>query len=309
MSEISALIVKKLRDQTGAGMMDCKKALLETDGNLDKATDWLRKKGISGAEKKSARTAADGLVGVSLNKNFASLVEVNTETDFVSRNTDFQEFVVSVSEIASKGVNSLEELLSSPYKEEKQNVSEKLTELVGQIGENLVLRRCEVLKNTGNLLFSSYMHSLVKPGIGKIGVIVSYKVEKNDESAALLAKQIAMHIAATRPIALNKETVDEDAVNKEKEIYREQAKSSGKPENIIEKMVIGRIAKFYSEIVLLEQTWVIDGESKVSEVINNFEGEKGYSFELQDFKYFILGEGIEIEEKDFASEVAEQINK
>ena len=309
MSEISALIVKKLRDQTGAGMMDCKKALLETDGNLDKATDWLRKKGISGAEKKSARTAADGLVGVSLNKNFASLVEVNTETDFVSRNTDFQEFVVSVSEIASKGVYSLEELLSSPYKEEKQNVSEKLTELVGQIGENLVLRRCEVLKNTGNLLFSSYMHSLVKPGIGKIGVIVSYKVEKNDESAALLAKQIAMHIAATRPIALNKETVDEDAVNKEKEIYREQAKSSGKPENIIEKMVIGRIAKFYSEIVLLEQTWVIDGESKVSEVINNFESEKGYSFELQDFKHFILGEGVEIEEKDFASEVAEQINK
>ena len=153
------------------------------------------------------------------------------------------------------------------------------------------------------------MHSQVKPGIGKIGVIVSYKVEKNDKSATLLAKQIAMHIAATGPIALNKETVGEDVVNREKEIFAEQAKSSGKPENIIEKMVIGRIAKFYSEIVLLEQTWVIDGESKVSEVINNFEGEKGYSFELQDFKYFILGEGIEIEEKDFASEVAEQINK
>ena len=309
MSEISALIVKKLRDQTGAGMMDCKKALLETDGNLEKAIDWLRKKGISGAEKKSVRTAADGLVGVSLNKNFAALVEVNTETDFVSRNTDFQEFVVSVSGIASNGINSLQELLSSPYKEEKQNVSEKLTELVGQIGENLVLRRCEVLKNNDNLSFSSYMHSQVKPGIGKIGVIVSYKVKKNDEAAASLAKQIAMHIAATRPIALNKETIDEDVVNKEKEIYREQAKLAGKPDNIIEKMIIGRIAKFYSEIVLLEQTWVIDGESKVSEVVKNFESEKGYSFELQDFKHFILGEGVEIEEKDFASEVAEQINK
>ena len=309
MSDVSAALVKKLRDQTGAGMMDCKTALIESRGNLEDAQDWLRKKGISGAEKKSIRTAADGLIGLAVGDKAASLVEVNSETDFVSRNVDFQNFVNDVSETALAGITSLENLKKAKFKNENKDVVTKLTELVGQIGENIVLRRCEVIEKSADFSFSSYVHGQVSAGLGKIGVILAYKSNNKGKHSIEFAKQIAMHIAASKPVSLNVESLEKNIIEREKKILKEQAKTSGKPDEIIDKMVEGRMSKFYSEIVLLEQLWVIDGESKVSKAIKNFESTHDCNFEIKNFKFFVLGEGIEVEKKDFASEVEEQINK
>ena len=309
MSEISASLVKQLREQTGAGMMDCKRALTETEGKIDDAVDWLRKKGISGAVKKSTRIAADGLVGVSIGDSTASLVEVNSETDFVSRNDDFQNFVSGISKIALDNISTLEDLKKSQYYDSKKNVEEKLTELVGKIGENLVLRRLETMKFKDNTFFSSYVHGQVKSNLGKIGVIIAIKCDKDCEEALQLGKQIAMHIAASKPITLNINSVHKNLIEREKKILFDQAKSSGKPEKIINQMVMGRISKFYNEIVLMEQTWVMDGETKLSKIIKNFENDMKCNFIIKDFKYLVLGEGIELDKKDFVSEVAEQANK
>ena len=308
MSEVTASLVKELRDKTGAGMMDCKNALVETNGNIEESIDWLRKKGISGAEKKSARVAADGVIAVSINTDAAALVEINSETDFVSRNPDFQKFAKIISEIALINGQSIEELKKAKYLDSGKSVEEALTDLIGLIGENIVLRRSSLLKNANNNIFSSYIHGQVNEGLGKIGVILSLESNIDSDKIKDLGKQIAMHIAASKPMAISSDDVDPEVIERERSILVEQAKDSGKPDNIIEKMVDGRISKFFSEITLLDQTWVIDGESKVSKIIKDLEKDLSCNILIKDFKYFVLGEGIEVEKKDFATEVAEQIN-
>ena len=308
MSEVTAALVKELRDKTGAGMMDCKNALVETNGNLEESIDWLRKKGISGAEKKSARVAADGVVTVSVNSDAAALVEINSETDFVSRNPDFQNFAKNISHIALSSGDSIEELKKAKYLDSEKSVEETLTDLIGLIGENIVLRRTHILKNTNNNIFSSYLHGQINEGLGKIGVILSIESSGPIDKINELGKKIAMHIAASKPVAINADDVDPKVIERERSILIEQAKESGKPDNIIEKMVEGRISKFFSEITLMDQIWVIDGESKVLKIISDAEKDLSCNIIIKDFKYFILGEGIEVEKKDFATEVAEQIN-
>ena len=308
MSEVTASLVKELRDKTGAGMMDCKNALVETNGNIEESIDWLRKKGISGAEKKSARVAADGVIAVSINTDAAALVEINSETDFVSRNPDFQKFAKNISEIALINGQTIEELKKAKYLDSGKSVEEALTDLIGLIGENIVLRRSSLLKNTNNNIFSSYIHGQVNEGLGKIGVILSLETNITSDKIEDLGKQIAMHIAASKPMAISSDDVDPEVIERERSILVEQAKDSGKPDNIIEKMVDGRISKFFSEITLLDQTWVIDGESKVSKIIKDLEKDLSCNILIKDFKYFVLGEGIEVDKKDFATEVAEQIN-
>ena len=308
MSEVTASLVKELRDKTGAGMMDCKNALVETNGNIEESIDWLRKKGISGAEKKSARVAADGVIAVSINTDAAALVEINSETDFVSRNPDFQKFAKNISEIALIHGQTIDELKKAKYLDSDKNVEEALTDLIGLIGENIVLRRSSILMNTNNNIFSSYIHGQVNEGLGKIGVILSLESNIANDKIENLGKQIAMHIAASKPMAISSDDVDPEVIERERSILIEQAKDSGKPDNIIEKMVDGRISKFFSEITLLDQTWVIDGESKVSKIIKDLEKDLSCNILIKDFKYFVLGEGIEVDKKDFATEVAEQIN-
>ena len=307
MSLITAALVKELRDKTGAGMMDCKNALVETNGNIEESVDWLRKKGISGAEKKSARTAADGVVTVSVSENAAALVEINSETDFVSRNPDFQKFAKNVSSIALNSGSNLDELKNAKYLDSGKTVKDALTDLIGLIGENIVIRRTVLFNSSKNIL-SSYIHGQIDEGLGKIGVILSIESNGDVEKIKELGKKLAMHIAASKPVAISSKDVDPSIIDRERKILIEQAKDSGKPDNIIEKMVEGRISKFFSEITLLDQTWVMDGESKVSKVIENIEKEISCNIVIKDFKYFILGEGIEVETKDFATEVAETIN-
>ena len=306
MSIVNAALVKQLRDKTGAGMMDCKKALVESDGKIEEAIDWLRKKGISGADKKSSRIAADGLVAISSSNKAISLVEINSETDFVSRNPDFQNFVKDVSEIALDNGSEIDLLKKAPYKKDK-SVSESLTELIAKIGENIVLRRTTSI-TTKNSIFSSYIHGQVSNGMGKIGVIISIESNGDTEKIMNFGKQLSMHIAAAKPLSISSEDVDKNIIERERNILIEQAKSSGKPDNIIEKMVEGRIKKFFSEITLLDQIWVMDGETKVSKVIEQKEKELNCNINILEFKLFVLGEGIEVEKKDFAEEVAEQIN-
>jgi elongation factor Ts len=307
MSLITAALVKELRNKTGAGMMDCKNALVETNGNIEESVDWLRKKGISGAEKKSSRTAAEGVVTVSFNNNAAALVEINSETDFVSRNPDFQKFAKNVSNIALSFGSNLDELQNAKYLDSGKSVKDALTDLIGLIGENIVLRRTALFNSATNI-FSSYIHGQIDEGLGKIGVILSIESDGDVEKVKEFGKKLAMHIAASKPVAISSKDVDPSIIDRERKILIEQAKDSGKPDNIIEKMVEGRISKFFSEITLLDQTWVMDGESKVSKVIENIEKEISCNIVIKDFKYFILGEGIEIETKDFATEVAETIN-
>ena len=307
MSLITAALVKELREKTGAGMMDCKNALVESNGNIEESIDWLRKKGISGAEKKSARVAADGVVTVSMSDNSAALVEINSETDFVSRNPDFQNFARNVSNIALNLGSSLEELENAKYLESGKSVKDALTDLIGLIGENIVLRRT-VLFNSASNIFASYIHGQIDEGLGKIGVIVAIESNGDEIKVKEFGKKLSMHIAASKPVAISANDVDPSIIDRERKILIDQAKDSGKPDNIIEKMVEGRISKFFSEITLLDQIWVMDGETKVSKVIENIEKEISCNIVIKDFKYFILGDGIEIETKDFATEVAETIN-
>ncbi len=307
MSLITAALVKELREKTGAGMMDCKNALVETNGNIEESIDWLRKKGISGAEKKSVRVAADGVVTVSMSDNSAALVEINSETDFVSRNPDFQNFARNVSKIALNSGSSLEELENAKYLDSEKSVKDALTDLIGLIGENIVLRRT-VLFNSSSNIFASYIHGQIDKGLGKIGVIVVIESNGDERKVKEFGKKLSMHIAASKPVAISANDVDPSIIDRERKILIEQAKDSGKPDNIIEKMVEGRISKFFSEITLLDQIWVMDGETKVSKVIENIEKEISSNIIIKDFKYFILGDGIEIETKDFATEVAETIN-
>ncbi len=303
MAAISAALVKELREKSGAGMMDCKKALGETDGDLESAVDWLRKKGLAAAAKKAGRVAAEGLVGVSVKGTSAAVVEVNSETDFVARNKIFQGYVAKVSELALAADGCTDCLASMPFGDTGRNVREQLTEMVGTIGENMHLRRTARLKVESGVV-AAYVHAQVAPNLGKIGVLVA--LESTGDVAALetLGKQIAMHVAAANPLFLDVSSVDAEALRRERDVLSEQARASGKPEAIIEKMVDGRIRKYYEEAVLLEQIFVVDGESKITKVLADAEKQVGAPVKLTGFVRMCLGEGIEKEENDFAVEVA-----
>jgi elongation factor Ts len=296
MAEITAALVKDLRETTGAGMMDCKKALTESNGDIQAAIDWLRKKGLSAAAKKSGRVAAEGLVGVALAPGKVAMVEINAETDFVARNEAFQNFVETVAKLALTTGEDVEALKAAAYPGTGRNVADEIVHLVATIGENMTVRRVAVIDVPGGVA-SAYIHGALKPGLGKIGVIVGLE-GKTGEAIETLGKQIGMHVAATRPDALTIAEVDPAALEREKNVLSEQARASGKPEAIIEKMVEGRVKKFYEDVVLLEQVWVHDGENKVKAVVEK-SGAK-----ITRFARFHLGEGIEKEATDFAAEVA-----
>jgi elongation factor Ts len=298
MAAITAALVKDLRDKTGAGMMDCKKALTETDGEIEPAIDWLRKKGLAAAAKKSGRVAAEGLVGVASAANKAAIVEVNAETDFVARNETFQEFVAKVAEIVLEIGDDLDAVNAAPFPDTGRTVAEELTHMVATIGENMTIRRAKVLSVSEGVV-ASYMHKALRPGLGQIGVLAAVEGPGELVTLETLGRQVGMHVAAARPEALDIDAVDPAALDRERAVLSEQARASGKPEAIIEKMVDGRIRKYYEEVVLLEQVWVHDGESRVRAVA------KKAGVTLTGFVRFQLGEGVEKPQgPDFAAEVA-----
>jgi elongation factor Ts len=298
MADITAAMVRDLRDKTGAGMMDCKKALVEANGDMEAAIDWLRKKGLSAAAKKSGRVAAEGLVGVASAPNVAAMVEVNAETDFVARNEQFQNFVAEVAGLALTVGEDVETLKAATYPGTRHSVTEELTRLIATIGENMTIRRARRLEVSKGAV-ATYTHNAIRPGLGKIGVLVALEGASEIEALEGLGRQIGMHVAATRPEALDVTAVDPSALEREKAVLSEQARASGKPEAIIEKMVEGRIRKYYEEVVLLEQVWVHDGESRVKAIVKKAGGN------LTGFARFQLGEGIDKPVgPDFAAEVA-----
>ncbi len=303
MAEITAALVKELRATTGAGMMDCKKALTETDGDADAAVDWLRKKGLAAAAKKAGRVASEGLVGTVVDGTTGAVVEVNSETDFVARNEQFQQFVAAVTNLGLQSDGSLDGLLATAFQDAGHSVSDEVTKMISTIGENMSVRRVATL-SVGNGAVASYVHNQVAPGAGKIGVLVG--LESTGDSAALIAlgKQLAMHVAAAKPLFLNVASVDASALDREREVLSDQARASGKPEEIIAKMVEGRLRKYYEDVVLEEQIFVIDGESKIGKVLEGAAGDVGAPVKLAGFVRFELGEGIDRGEDDFAAEVA-----
>lgn len=305
MANFSAQDVKALREKTGAGMMDCKKALTEND-SMEDAVDWLRKKGLSAAAKKSGRTAAEGLVAIAVSGNKAAVIELNSETDFVAKNEKFQQLAQRIATIAVDHGATVEELKETVNAETGRSVKDDVVDLVGSIGENLQLRRSAVV--SGDVVVP-YIHNAVKDGIGKIGVLVALKTTGNKDKAQELGKQIAMHIAAARPESLNVAGLDQSLVAREKDVLTEQARASGKPDNVIEKMIEGRIRKFYAEVVLLEQAFVMDGKTAVKDILKDAEKEIGAPVEIVDYQRFQLGEGIEKEESNFADEVAAAAGK
>jgi elongation factor Ts len=303
MAEITATLVKDLREKTGAGMMDCKKALTETSGDFEAAIDWLRKKGLSAAAKKAGRVAAEGLVAVAAEGTKAAMVEVNAETDFVGRNELFQNFALTVAKLALTVGSDIEKLKAASYPETGRTVQEELTQLIATVGENMNLRRVTLLSVPHGAVVS-YVHNAVSPNLGKIGSLVALESEADASALNELGKQIAMHVAASRPEALTVAEVDHTALDRERSILSEQARASGKPEAIIEKMVEGRLRKYYEEVVLTEQIFVIDGESRVGKVVEEAGKKLGKPVKLAAFARYQLGEGIEKTQDDFAAEVA-----
>ena len=306
MAQITAALVKQLRDKTGAGMMDCKKALTETDGELEAAVDWLRKSGLAQAQRKAGRTAAEGLIGLATAPGKAALVEINAETDFVARNSDFQTVVRGVAALALDCEGDLERLSAASYPGTGRTVAEEITNLIATIGENIQLRRTAVLSMPSGAV-GDYLHMPASPGLGRLGVLVAVE---SDAPAARLerpAHELAMHIAAASPQAVSRDSLDRAMVERERAVLAEQARAEGKPEKIIEKMIEGRLRKFFEDVVLLEQTWVMDGESRVKSVLESLSAELGTSVSVSGFVRYQLGEGIERESKDFAAEVAEQL--
>ena len=300
---ITAKQVQDLRKMSGAGMMDCKSALAENNADIDLAFQWLREKGIAKAQKKSTRDANEGLVSIMSNNNGTAIVEINSETDFVARNETFQEVArnIGLSSLLSDDIDSLNDLNIS---EKDISVKDYITEMIASIGENINLRRMKRL-SMSDAYVSSYIHGQVSDGLGKIGVLVSLKSDLDKEILDDIGKKIAMHIAATNPISINIDDIPSDILEREKNILIEEARESGKPEEIIEKMIGGRLKKYYQESVLLEQTFVIDGESKVSEILNSLDS----PIKINDFVRFELGEGIEKSDgDDFASEVDSMIS-
>jgi len=304
---ITAQMVKELRLKSSAGMMDCKKALTETNGDMDAAVDWLRKKGLATASKKAGRVASEGLIGIKLNDKSGAIVEVNSETDFVARNEEFQTFVNDISSIALDNSADLSKILSSNFPGSSKNVQDTLSDKIAKIGENMSIRRADML-SVSNGAVIGYMHNSVKDDLGKIGVLVALESNADKSLLQKLGKELAMHIAATSPSSLSIDDLSNDLVERERKILIDQAMSSGKPEEIAKKMVEGRLRKFYSEVVLLEQVFVIDGETKVSDVIKKVSKELNEDIKINSFVRYNLGEGIEKNTKNFADEVADQLS-
>ena len=300
---ITAQQVKALREKTGVGMMDCKTALNETGGDMEAAVDWLRKKGLSKAAKKADRVAAEGLIGAAGSGPAAALVEVNSETDFVARNDVFQTLVQTIATEAVAAKGDLDALKAAPYPGTGRTVGEEVTEAVATIGENMSLRRTAYLEVPEGVV-ASYMHNAVADSLGKIGVLVALKSAGDAQKLDDLGRKIAMHVAAVSPLSLSVDDVPADAADRERAVFAEQARASGKPENIIEKMVEGRMRKFYEEVVLLKQSFVVNPDLTVEQAVKEAEGEVGAPITVTGFVRFALGEGIEKEESDFAAEVA-----
>ncbi len=303
MAEITASMVKDLRDRTGAGMMDCKKALSETNGEMEPAVDWLRTKGLAAAAKKAGRTAAEGLVGVATAGTRGAAVEVNSETDFVAKNEQFQEFVRAVTAIALASGDDMAALAAAPYPGSDGSVQDRLTHNIATIGENQSLRRAKLIE-VGQGLVVSYTHNATAPGLGKIGVLVGLESEADTAALDALGRQLAMHIAAANPLALDENGLDAETVERERNIAREKAIASGKTPEIAEKMIEGGVRKYRQENSLLTQVFVIDGKSKISDVVAVAAKAAGKPIAITEFVRFQLGEGIERDEKDFAAEVA-----
>jgi len=301
MAEITATLVKDLREKTGAGMMDCKRALSETAGDIEGAVDWLRKKGLAAAAKKAGRVAAEGLVGVATRGSVGAVVEVNTETDFVARNERFQDFVRTVSGLALSV--SHDGLKAAPYPQTGRSVEEELTNLIATIGENMNLRRAGRLEVSPGVVVS-YTHNALAPHLGKIGVLVAVQSTADAERLAEFARKLALHVAAANPLYLDIASVDAKALERERDVLREQARASGKADVIVEKMVEGRLKKFYEETVLTEQIFVIDGETRLSKVLEQAAKDLGAAVKVTAFARFALGEGIDKGGNDFAAEAA-----
>ncbi len=311
MAEITASLVKELREKSGAGMMDCKKALSSTDGDIEAASDWLRKNGLSAAAKKAGRVAAEGLIGIARDGNRGAMVEINAETDFIARNEDFQVFVKTVAELALAADGDLDALKVMDYPGTGRTVADELTGMIATVGENMELRRaCALSVDRG--VVASYMHNAQETGektsLGKIGVVIGLASDGDPVKLAAVGKQIAMHVAAADPGAVSRDQMDPAEVDRERRILADQARSSGKPENIIEKMVEGRLRKFFEESCLLEQTYVIDGESKVSNILEEAGKDAGGAITVTGFHRFKLGEGGDRKKEDFAAEVAAAAN-
>ena len=307
MADITAALVKELRELTGAGMMDCKKALKENSGDIESSVDWLRSQGLSAAAKKSGRAASEGLVAVTVVDDKGAIIELNSETDFVARNEVFQSVAETICGIAIEKNGDLEAIKNADYPG-GGSVTDQLTHQIATIGENMNLRRSCVLEvDTG--IICSYIHNAVKPDLGKIGVLVALESTAGAQQLEPLGKQISMHVAAANPLAMSRSDINEADLNRERTILAEQAKDSGKPPEIIEKMVEGRLSKYYSEVCLLEQKFVIDPDVSVQKAISSFSKEVGAEIVLKDFVRFGLGDGIEKEEQDFAAEVAAVASK
>ncbi len=307
MAEITANLVKQLRDQTGAGMMDCKTALKETGGDLEEATDWLRKKGLAAAAKKAGRLTSEGLIGVYVEGRRGAMVEVNSETDFVARNETFQELVRAIAALALRAGGDLDALLQLQMPASGRSVADEVTHAISLVGENINLRRTAAVEVDEGVV-GSYVHAALAPGLGKIGVLVGLESRADQARLAEFGKQLAMHVAATSPHALSQDRLDPALVERERAIYAEQARGSGKPEAIIEKMVEGRVRKFYEEAVLLEQPFVVDPDKRVKQALEAAAKELGAPIEIVAFARLALGEGVEKQAGDFANEVAQLVD-
>ena len=303
MATITATMVKDLREKTGAGMMDCKAALNEAQGNMEIAVDWLRAKGLAKAAKKAGRVAAEGLIGLAADVKQAALVEVNSETDFVARNQKFQEMVSAIAAAALKDKGDIDKLGAAKYGSGKATVAETIKEMIGSIGENMTLRRAAHLSAAKGVV-ASYMHNTIAPGLGKIGVIVALESAGDTEQLKSFGRQIAMHIAAANPQAVAVDSLDKAVIERERAVLTEQAKESGKAAQVIEKMVEGRLRKFYEEVVLLAQAFVHDPETTVAKAVAEAEKAAGAPIKITGFYRYALGEGIDRPDSDFAAEVA-----
>ncbi|GHF28536.1 elongation factor Ts [Kordiimonas sediminis] len=303
MAQITAALVKELREKSGAGMMDCKKALSENDGDLEAAVDWLRTKGLAAAAKKSDRVAAEGLVSVKVGDSKAAIIEVNSETDFVARNEQFQKLVSDLATVALEVGTDVDAIKAATYPGTSKKVEEALTDAIATIGENMNIRRAVQLEVEEGVI-ASYIHSAVADGMGKIAVLVALKSSADADALNALGKQLAMHVAATNPASLNVEELDPALVERERQVQIEKARESGKPESIIEKMIEGRMRKYYEEVVLLNQSFVMDPDSKVEQVIAKAAKDAGTDITLTGFVRLEMGEGLEKKEEDFAAEVA-----
>lgn len=303
MSDITAAMVKELREKSGAGMMDCKKALAETNGDMEAAIDWLRAKGIAKADKKSGRTAAEGLIGVASEGTKSVLVELNSETDFVARNDAFQDIVRGVATVALGTDGTIDAVSAATYPSTGKSVTDTIKDAIATIGENMALRRSVKLEVNDGVV-STYVHNAAADGLGKLGVLVALQSTGDKAALNAIGRQIAMHIAATNPLAIRPEEVDAAVAEREKNVFIEQARESGKPEAIIEKMVEGRMRKFFEEVVLLKQAFVINPDLTVEAALKEAEKEIGAPAKIVAFQRFALGEGIDKETSDFAAEVA-----